>query len=281
MSHLLQQSLHLLPAPDGNSVVVLKRKPEQAEAATAGAGGSAATATAAAASAAAAASRGLPAGGMAGLAPEGGPGVSSGATAAGAAAAAAAAAAYARAQAVPGLAQHAAAAAGAPPQPQQAPPQQVSTALLSQCVQALRQNEEFRSVALQQLQVWPDTHSTQRASSFFVSTNMRINLARWYVEAHQIPTLFRAVCLRARFCTVGNPWRWVQALLPPVDMLRFLAVRFEIEDACKHLVHHVEPQVQAPSFLGSGPASAATSGAAAVNLTQAQPGASWPQPPTG
>lgn len=73
----------------------------------------------------------------------------------------------------------------------------------------------------------------------------------------------------------------MQAVLPAVDMLRFLAVRFEIEGACKHLVQHVEPQAQTPTFLGSGAAAAASGGAAAVNLTQAQPGASWPKPPTG
>lgn len=80
---------------------------------------------------------------------------------------------------------------------------------------------------------------------------------------------------------LGRWWSCVQALLPPVDMLRFLAVRFEVEDACKHLVRHVEPQPQAPAFMGSGTPPVATVGAAAVNLTQAQPGGSWPKPPTG
>lgn len=72
----------------------------------------------------------------------------------------------------------------------------------------------------------------------------------------------------------------LQALLPAEDMLRFLAVRFEIEDACKHLVQHVEPQAPSAAFLGSS-APAATGGATAVNLTQAKPGGPWPKPPPG
>lgn len=64
-------------------------------------------------------------------------------------------------------------------------------------------------------------------------------------------------------------------------MLRFLAVRFEIEDACKHLVQHVEPQAPTATLLGGAGPPMASSGAAAVNLTQAKPGGPWPKPPTG
>lgn len=135
VSHLLQQSLQLAPAPDGNSVVILKSKsPGTADGLPGDSGGGGSSADP---RSAAAASAGLPPDGA------GAAGAASGADAGGGGA-------YAHIMPL---------AAPAP----QAVPQQASATLLTQCVQALRQNEEFRSVALQQLQVRLAPHSTQHS----------------------------------------------------------------------------------------------------------------------